>query len=130
MVCVFGITVVIYGLENGFQGIDTGGLSPTTAGLLGIAPLLFSFVGFEGQNGAAEEMKDPQKDVPSSIMRSGALAAFCYLVPISSCCSCSRPMRSPASAASSTPSRKATRSTAARPTSSSASPRSSSSSRS
>ena len=83
MVCVFGITVVIYGLENGFQGIDTGGLSPTTAGLLGIAPLLlFSFVGFEGQNGAAEEMKDPQKDVPSSIMRSGALAAFCYLVPI------------------------------------------------
>jgi glutamate:GABA antiporter len=83
MVCVFAITVVIYGIENGFQGIDTGGLSPTTAGLLGIAPLLlFSFVGFEGQNGAAEEMKDPQKDVPSSIMRSGALAAFCYLVPI------------------------------------------------
>ena len=83
MVCVFAVTVVIYGIENGFQGIDTGGLSPTAAGLLGIAPLLlFSFVGFEGQNGAAEEMKDPQKDVPSSIMRSGALAAFCYLVPI------------------------------------------------
>ena len=83
MVCVFAVTVVIYGIENGFQGIDTGGLSPTAAGLLGIAPLLlFSFVGFEGQNGAAEEMKNPQKDVPSSIMRSGALAAFCYLVPI------------------------------------------------
>jgi len=83
LVCVFAVTVVIYGIENGFEGIDTGGLSPTGAGLLGIAPLLlFSFVGFEGQNGAAEEMKDPQKDVPSSIVRSGGLAAFCYLVPI------------------------------------------------
>ena len=83
LVCVFAITVLIYGLDNGFQGIDVDGLSPTGAGLLGIAPLLlFSFVGFEGQNGAAEEMKDPQRDVPSSLVRSGALAAFCYLVPI------------------------------------------------
>ncbi len=83
LVAFFAITVVIYGIDNGVEGIDTGSLKPSTAGLLAIVPLiLFSFVGFEGQNGAAEEMKDPQKDVPSSILRSGALAAFCYLTPI------------------------------------------------
>ena len=43
---------------------------------------IYGGVGFEGQNGAADEMKDPQKDVPTSILSSGALAAFCYLVPI------------------------------------------------
>lgn len=83
LVGFFAVTVVVYGIQNGVQGIDTGELKPSTAGLLAIVPLiLFSFVGFEGQNGAAEEMKDPQKDVPSSILRSGALATFCYLTPI------------------------------------------------
>jgi amino acid transporter len=83
LVAFFAVTVVVYGIQNGVEGIDTGSLKPTSAGLLAIVPLiLFSFVGFEGQNGAAEEMKDPQKDVPSSILRSGLLAAFCYLVPI------------------------------------------------
>lgn len=83
LVAFFAITVIVYGLKNGVEGIDLGQLSPSTTGLLAIAPLiLFSFVGFEGQNGAAEEMKDPQKDVPQSILRSGALAVFCYLVPI------------------------------------------------
>ncbi|MCW3007464.1 MAG: family permease [Solirubrobacterales bacterium] len=83
LVVFFAITVIVYGIKNGFQGIDTAGLKPTSAGLLAIAPLiLFSFVGFEGQNGAAEEMKNPRKDVPQSILRSGALAAFCYLTPI------------------------------------------------
>ena len=83
LVAFFAFTVVIYGFQNGVEGIDTGSLKPTSAGLLAIAPLiLFSFVGFEGQNGAAEEMKDPQKDVPHSILRSGALATFCYLTPI------------------------------------------------
>ena len=83
LVAFFAITVVIYGIDNGVQGIHVSSLKPTSAGLLAIVPLiLFSFVGFEGQNGAAEEIKDPQKDVPQSILRSGALAAFCYLTPI------------------------------------------------
>jgi amino acid transporter len=83
LVTVFGITVIIYGIDHGVQGIDTSQLSPSSAGLLAIAPLiLFSFVGFESANGAAEEMKDPQKDVPSAIFSSGLLSTFCYLVPI------------------------------------------------
>ncbi len=83
LVAFFAMTVLIYGFDHGFQGITASGLKPTTAGLLAIAPLiLFSFVGFEGQNGAAEEMINPQRDVPQSILRSGGLSAFCYLVPI------------------------------------------------
>jgi amino acid transporter len=83
MVAFFAVTVLIYGFDYGFQGVNLSQLSPTSAGLLAIAPLiLFSFVGFEGQNGAAEEMVDPQRDVPQSILRSGALSAFCYLTPI------------------------------------------------
>jgi amino acid transporter len=83
LVSFFALTVIIYAIKHGVEGIKTSELKPSSAGLLAIAPLiLFSFVGFEGQNGAAEEMKNPQKDVPSSILRSGALAAFCYLTPI------------------------------------------------
>jgi len=83
LVAFFALTVLIYGFDHGFQGVNLSQLSPTSAGLLAIAPLiLFSFVGFEGQNGAAEEMVDPQRDVPQSILRSGALSAFCYLTPI------------------------------------------------
>ncbi len=83
LVAFFAVTVLIYGIDHGFQGVHFSGLQPTSTGLLAIAPLiLFSFVGFEGQNGAAEEMKDPQKDVPSSILRSGVLSTFCYLTPI------------------------------------------------
>ncbi|MDR7085264.1 amino acid transporter [Aeromicrobium panaciterrae] len=83
LVVIFAITVIAYGIKNGVEGFKLGDLKPSSAGLLAIAPLiLFSFVGFEGQNGAAEEMKDPKKDVPSSIFKSGLLAAFCYLTPI------------------------------------------------
>jgi amino acid transporter len=83
LVAFFAITVIIYAIKHGVQGITASGLSPTSEGLLAIAPLiLFSFVGFEGQNGAGDEMQDPQRDVPVSILRSGTLSAFCYVVPI------------------------------------------------
>ncbi|MGZ4155495.1 MAG: APC family permease, partial [Actinomycetota bacterium] len=39
-------------------------------------------VGFELQNGAAEEMTDPRKDVPISVLRSGVLGVLLYVVPI------------------------------------------------
>src|SRR5262249_54519140 len=82
LVAFFSLTVVIYAIENGVQGIDTGGLKPTTAGLLSIVPLvIFSLVGFEAPNGAAEEMTDPQRDVPPAIFRTGFTAALCYLLP-------------------------------------------------
>jgi amino acid transporter len=79
----FTITVVIYGIEHGFAGFSASDLSPTRAVFLGLVPvLLFNYVGFELQNGAAEEMEDPQKDVPLSVLRSGILGVLLYVIPI------------------------------------------------
>ena len=47
-------------------------MTPTRAVFFGLVPvLLFNYVGFELQNGAAEEMENPQRDVPISVLRSG-----------------------------------------------------------
>jgi amino acid transporter len=45
----------------------------------GIFPLLiFLWVGFELQNGAGEEMRNPRRDVPIAIIRSGIVATLAY----------------------------------------------------
>ena len=79
----FTLTVLIYGAKHGFAGFSAGDLSPTRAVFFGIVPvILFSYVGFELQNGAAEEMNDPQRDVPISIARSGILGVLLYGLPV------------------------------------------------
>ena len=40
--------------------------------------MVFLWVGFELSNGAAEEMRNPQRDVPRMILRSGILCALIY----------------------------------------------------
>ena len=44
--------------------------------------LIFNWVGFELQNGAGEEMVNPQRDVPRSIIRGGIIAVVAYTIPI------------------------------------------------
>jgi glutamate:GABA antiporter len=79
----FLVTSGIYAARNGFAGLATSDFSPTLAGLLGVTPLLlFSYLGFESGNSAAEEMKKPARDVPIAIARSAAIAAAAYLLPI------------------------------------------------
>src|SRR5205823_21855 len=79
----FALTVTIYGIKHGFAGFSAGDLSPTRAVFFGIVPvILFSYVGFELQNGAAEEMDDPQRDVPISVARSGILGLLLYTIPV------------------------------------------------
>jgi glutamate:GABA antiporter len=79
----FSITVIAYGIKHGFAGFQTSHLSPTRAVFFGLVPvLLFNYVGFELQNGAAEEMEDPQKDVPMSVLRSGIAGVLMYVIPI------------------------------------------------
>ena len=79
----FSITVIIYGIKNGFAGFAVSDLSPTRAVFFGLVPvLLFNYVGFELQNAAAEEMDDPQRDVPISVLRSGITGVLLYVVPI------------------------------------------------
>ncbi|MCX2711546.1 APC family permease [Mycolicibacterium sp. J2] len=79
----FLVTAGIYAARNGFAGLTAGDFAPTLAGLLGVTPLLlFSYLGFESGNSAAEEMKKPARDVPIAIARSAAIAAAAYLLPI------------------------------------------------
>lgn len=44
--------------------------------------LIFNWAGFELQNGAGEEMHNPQRDVPTSIIRSGITVVLAYAIPI------------------------------------------------
>jgi glutamate:GABA antiporter len=44
--------------------------------------LIFNWVGFELQSGAGEEMVNPQRDVPRSIIRGGIIAVIAYAIPI------------------------------------------------
>lgn len=57
-------------------------LIPSNWGLIvsSILPvIIFQYVGFELQNGAGEEMENPQRDVPRSLIRAGATAAVAYI---------------------------------------------------
>ncbi|HLH63046.1 MAG TPA: APC family permease [Ktedonobacteraceae bacterium] len=47
-----------------------------------IPVLIFQWVGFELQNGAGEEMVNPQRDVPHAIIRAGIVAVVAYAIPI------------------------------------------------
>ena len=79
----FSITVIVYGAKHGFAGFQFSQISPTRAVFFGLVPvLLFNYVGFELQNGAAEEMDDPQRDVPISVLISGITGVLMYVVPI------------------------------------------------
>ena len=80
---LFSITVVVYGAEHGFHGFSAHDTSPTTAVFIGLVPvLLFNYVGFELQNGAAEEMENPSRDVPISVFQAGVLGVLSYVIPI------------------------------------------------
>jgi amino acid transporter len=79
----FSLTLAIYAAKHGVDGFGADALAPTRAVFLVLVPvLLFNYVGFELQNGAAEEMENPQRDVPLAVLRSGVIGVLLYAVPI------------------------------------------------
>jgi amino acid transporter len=79
----FSLTVLIYAGKHGVHGISGGDLKPTSAIFLALVPLLlFNYVGFELQNGAAEEMVNPHRDVPIAVIRSAIAGVIMYAIPI------------------------------------------------
>jgi amino acid transporter len=80
----FSITVLIYAIKHGLHGASAGdfGVGSMVVFLSLVPLLLFNYVGFELQNGAAEEMQDPQRDVPITVIGSGVVTAIAYMVPI------------------------------------------------
>src|SRR5258708_15928218 len=85
---VFVILAIVYfaGGHSTGQPLSLADLVPTNNwGLIvsGILPvLIFSWVGFELKYGAGEEMHDPQRDVPPSLIRSRTLAVIPVSFPI------------------------------------------------
>ena len=78
--------VFFFGGHSTGQHVAAADLIPNNLGLIvsGILPILiFNWVGFELQNGAGEEMVNPQRDVPRSLVRAGIVAAIAYAIPIS-----------------------------------------------
>jgi len=81
----FSLTVVLYAIKHGVHGYSSAhAFSPFQMAIfLGLVPLLlFNYVGFELQNGAAEEMQNPQRDVPVTVLQSGLLTALMYSIPV------------------------------------------------
>jgi glutamate:GABA antiporter len=88
---VFSVTVVIYAIKHGLSHTPSlGAYNPFNGGwsagitlALGVIPIiLFNYVGFELQNGAAEEMVNAQRDVPVTVIRSGLISVVAYVIPI------------------------------------------------
>jgi len=79
----FSLTVVFYAIKHGVHGVHTGSFKPTYAVFIALVPVLFfNYVGFELPNAAGDEMKNPQKDVPFTVIRSAVMAVILYGVPI------------------------------------------------
>jgi glutamate:GABA antiporter len=79
----FTVSVVIFAIQNGVNGVHPGDFGISYAGFVALIGLImFSLVGFELPNTAGDEMKDSQKDVPYSILRSAIVAILLYGVPV------------------------------------------------
>ena len=81
VVGIFAVLFVVFLVQHGRPaGASTAAdLKPSLSGFLtAIGILVFLWVGFELSNGASEEMRNPQRDVPRMIVRSGVIAAVLY----------------------------------------------------
>lgn len=80
---LFIVTAAVYAAQHGVQPLTIGGFSPTVTGFITLIPLLlFAFLGFESGSSASGEMKNAEKDVAFSVLRSSAMAGVLYLVPV------------------------------------------------
>ncbi|MCX5321709.1 APC family permease [Streptomyces sp. NBC_00120] len=79
----FLVSVVVFAVQHGVHALPAGEFVPTYAGFVALVPvLIFNYVGFELPSSAAEEMTNPRRDIPLSILRSGFAAVLLYGGPI------------------------------------------------
>lgn len=78
---IFAVLFIAFLTKHGHPagGSHLTDLKPSLNGFLVVIGLLvFLWVGFELSNGAAEEMRNPQRDVPKMIFSSGVICALIY----------------------------------------------------
>jgi glutamate:GABA antiporter len=69
LMAFFTLTVFIYAGEHGVHGFGGGAFKPTWLVFLAAAPILiFDLEGFELPSAASEELKNPKRDVPISVL--------------------------------------------------------------
>ena len=79
----FTLSVGIYAIKHGIHAPPSHEFKPTYALFIALVPLLFfNYVGFELPNAAGDEMKNPQRDVPFTVIRSMVAAVLLYGIPI------------------------------------------------
>ncbi|WP_432175112.1 APC family permease [Streptomyces sp. Tue6028] len=79
----FLVSVVVYAVRHGVHALPAGDFTPTYTGFVALVPvLIFNYVGFELPSSAAEEMRNPRRDIPLSILRSGLAALLLYGGPV------------------------------------------------
>ena len=83
LLVVFALLAMLFLVGGHSKGgsLNFADLVPTNFFLIvsSILPvLIFQWQGFEVQNGAGEEMENPQRDVPRSIIRAGIVAVVAY----------------------------------------------------
>jgi glutamate:GABA antiporter len=80
---IFVLTVIVYAFDHGVHGFGIGGFSPTYGVFIAAVPVLFfNYVGFELPSAAGEELKNPQRDVPFTVVRSAVIAFLLYGGPV------------------------------------------------
>jgi arginine/lysine/ornithine decarboxylase/amino acid transporter len=83
LLVVFTATVAAYAAGHGVHAPAIGALAPSRAVFALVAPVLvYNFLGFELPSAAGEELRDPARDVPASIVRAGVLTCALYAVPV------------------------------------------------
>ncbi len=83
MIGTFAIATVIYGAKNGLHFPSAGDWKPTWPAFIALVPLVFyNLVGFEMPSSAGDEMKNPQRDVPFTIMRAMVTSILLYGLPV------------------------------------------------
>ena len=79
----FVISVIVYAAKHGVHGIGGHAFAPSYAVFIGLVPvLIFNYAGLEVPSAAAEEMTNPQRDVPKSLLTSGIATMLAYGIPI------------------------------------------------
>ncbi len=75
----FTLTVIAFGIDNGFRGVAFSDFGLSFDGLLAsIGIILFAFLGLENASAAGDEMTDPKRDLPYAAFRTSALAILLY----------------------------------------------------
>ena len=79
----FAVTVVAYAAKHGVHGFGGHAFLPTYALFIAVVPvLIFNYAGMEVPSAAGEEMTNPQRDVPFSVIWSGTATVLAYGIPI------------------------------------------------